>query len=135
MEELFAILLSGVAEIVIEVLFQVAIEIIVALVERSVRNVSSASHAISPILAALGYLLLGVVSGVVSVLLFPHPFVHPSKIHGISLVVSPVVTGLVMSQVGALLRRKGKKTVRIESFAYGFMFALGLVIIRLAYVR
>jgi hypothetical protein len=93
------------------------------------------SNVISPILAAVGYLLLCVIFGAISVFLIPHPMVRPSKIHGVSLIVSPVITGLIMSQVGVLLRRNGKKTVRIESFAYGFTFALGVAAVRFAYLR
>ncbi len=135
MQDLLFALVSGTVDILVEVFFQVAIEAIVALVTRSVRNLFSESSIISPILAALGYLLLGLAAGVLSVRLFPHAIVPPSKIHGISLLVSPVITGLIMSQVGVVLRRKGKRTVQIESFAYGFTFALGVAIIRFAYLR
>jgi hypothetical protein len=135
MEEFLAALLSGLLEILVEVFFQVAIEAIVGLIARSVRNLFSETSAVSPILAAIGYLLLGLLAGGLSVLLIPHRLVPPSRIHGISLLVSPLLTGLIMSQVGALLRRKGKRAVQIESFAYGFTFALGVAIIRFAYLR
>ena len=135
MEDLFATLLSGIVEILIEVFFQVAIEAVVAFVSRCLRNIFSESKVISPVLAAVGYLLLGVIFGVVSVFAIPHPIIRPSKIHGISLIVSPVITGLIMSQAGVQLRRNGKKTVRIESFAYGFTFAFGIAIVRFLWLR
>jgi len=134
MEDLFAALLSGIVEMLIEVFFQVAIEAIVALVSRCLRNILSEPNVISPILAAAGYLLLGVIFGAVSVFVIPYPIMKPARIHGLSLIVSPVITGLIMSQVGVLLRRNGKKTVRIESFAYGFTFALGVAAVRFAYL-
>jgi hypothetical protein len=130
MEEVFVALLSAAAELLFEVFFQVVLETIVALIARSIRNVFNQSTAINPILAAIGYLLLGISFGVLSLRFFPHPLVHTSKFHGISLMLSPVITGLVMSQVGVVLRQKGKRAVRIESFGYGFTFALGLAIIR-----
>jgi hypothetical protein len=135
MDEVFFALLSAVAELLFEVFFQVVVEEIVALIMRSIRNMLEESRAINPRLAAVGYLLLGMAFGTASLRLFPHPLFHPSKFHGISLVVSPLITGLVMSQVGIVLRRKGKQAVRIESFGYGFTFALGLAIIRLIFVR
>jgi hypothetical protein len=135
MEDFLLALLSGIFEILAEVFFQVAIEAIVGLITRSIRNLFSETSAVSPILAAMGYLLLGLFAGILSVLLFPHRLVPPSRIHGMSLVVSPVITGLIMSQVGALLRRKGKRAVPIESFVYGFTFALGVAIIRFAFLR
>jgi hypothetical protein len=135
MDDVFFALLSTVAELLFEVLFQVAVEAVVALVVRSIRNVFDETKAINPILATIGYLLLGSAFGIASLRLFPHPFFQPSKFHGISLVISPVITGLVMSQTGIMLRRKGKQAVRIESFGYGFTFALGLAIIRFILVR
>ncbi len=140
MEDLLLAVLSGVFEILLDVLFQVAMEGVTALAVRSIRNKVeeyrvAESEATSPILAGAGYLLLGAAFGGVSVYLFPHPLVHPSKIHGISLVVSPVITGLIMSQVGSLLRRTGKDTVQIESFGYGFAFAFGVAVIRFLFVR
>jgi hypothetical protein len=135
MDEVFFALLSAVAELLFEVLFQVVVEAVVALIVRSIRNVFEETNAINPILATTGYLLLGSAFGIASLRLFPHPFFQPSKFHGISLVISPVITGLVMSQVGIVLRRKGKQAVRIESFGYGFTFALGLALIRFILVR
>jgi hypothetical protein len=131
MDEFFLALLSAAAELLYEVFFQVVTEALVAFIVRSIRNVRKESTAINPILAAICYLLLGIAFGIASLLLFPHPIFHPSKFHGISLLVSPVITGLVMSQVGIVLRRKGKQTVRIESFGYGFAFAFGVAIVRL----
>jgi hypothetical protein len=46
-----------------------------------------------------------------------------------------MLTGLAMAKLGALLRRKGKQTVRLESFGYGFIFALGMAGIRFLCVR
>jgi hypothetical protein len=135
MEDFLLTLLSEVVGMLFEVFIQVIGEAIVALVVRSIRNVVAESQETSPVLAAAGYLLLGVACGAVSVFFFPHPLIHPSKIHGISLLVSPVITGLIMAQVGLLLRRKDKNAVRIESFWYGFTFALGMAFIRFIFIR
>jgi hypothetical protein len=135
MDDVFFALLSAVAELLFEVFFQVVVEAVVALIVRSVRNVFEETNAINPILATIGYLLLGSAFGLASVRLFPHPFFQPSKFHGVSLVISPLITGMVMSQVGTMLRRKGKQAVRIESFGYGFTFALGVAIICFILVR
>jgi len=70
-----------------------------------------------------------------SVLIFPHPLFHPSRIHGISLLISPVIAGLLMALLGSTLRKRGKKVVRLESFGYGFAFAFGMALIRLIYAR
>jgi hypothetical protein len=135
MEDLILALLSGTTEILIEVIVQFIVEVFIALIIRSIRNLAGESRAIDPTLAALGYLLLGAACGAGSVILFPHPIILPSKVHGISLVVSPVITGLIMSQIGLLHRRKGEDAVRIESFGYGFTFAFGVAVVRFVFVR
>jgi hypothetical protein len=133
MDELIFALLSAIAEILAEVLLEVALEAIAATIFRSIRNLVAESNAISPVLATAVYLLLGTGFGVLSIF-FPHALIHRSRFHGVSLVVSPVLTGLIMSQVGLVLRRKGKDSVQIESFGYGFTFALGVAIIRFFFV-
>jgi hypothetical protein len=135
MEELLGAILAAVAELLFEFLFEVFVEALVALTIRSVRNLFSKVIVFSPILASAFYLLLGSAFGAVSLLLFPHPIFRPSKFHGISLLISPVVTGLAMSQVGNFLRRNDKQPVQIESFGYGFSFALGMAIVRFLFVR
>jgi hypothetical protein len=88
-----------------------------------------------PILSTLGYVFLGLISGIVSVFLFPHPLVPRSRFHGVSLVVSPLITGLVMSQVGLAVRRRGRQPAQIEGFRYGFAFAFAMALIRFAFVK
>jgi hypothetical protein len=135
MEELLLALLYGIAETLLECLGELALGAIADLFVRSIRNLVAESKAINPSLAALGYFLLGAGSGALSVLILPHPLLHPSPVHGVSLVVSPLLTGLAMSQVGLALRRRGKQAIRIESFGYGFTFALGMAIVRFIFVK
>jgi hypothetical protein len=134
MDEFLSAILAAIAELLFELFFELFLEAIVALIVRATRNLFS-NAALGPTLAAAFYLLLGCASGAASLLLFPHPIFHPSKLHGISLLISPVVTGFLMSQVGTVLRRNGRESVRIESFGYGFAFALGFAIVRLISVR
>jgi hypothetical protein len=135
MEEALLALLSAAADLLFEVLLQVVLGAIVALIVRSFQNVFEESSSINPGLAAVGYLLLGFAFGTATLFVYPHSVFHPSRFHGISLAISPLVTGLVMSQVGTLLRRKGKQAVRIESFGYGSAFALGWALIRFIGVK
>jgi hypothetical protein len=135
MEEIVAAIFSGIAELLFEVFFQVIVEAVAALIARSFRSLFEKSNVINPVLAALGYLIFGLTIGAVSLHLFPHPLIHPSRFHGISLVISPVITGLVMSQIGVVVRRKGGQPVRIESFGYGFTLALGLAAVRFMFLK
>ena len=135
MEDLLGAILGGILELFGDVILELLIEAICSLLVRIIRNAFEGVASESPIIAAVGYLAFGLGAGVASVFFLPHHLVRPSKFHGISLLISPLVTGLIMSQVGAFLRRKDKTTVRIESFLYGFTFALGIAIIRLAFIR
>jgi len=135
MEDLLAALFSALAEALFELLFELFAEAIVSLIVRAIRSLFSSVGPLSPILAGALYLFLGGAFGALSIFFFPHPIFRPSRFHGISLLVSPLITGLVMSQVGKLLRRNDKEPVQIESFGYGFTFALGMAVVRLILVR
>ena len=135
MEDLIFELFGWLLEPILEAIFTYIIGGLVDLLFRAIQEVFSSLEIQSPGLAALGYVLLGVVSGWLSLLLFPHRIVHPSRIPGASLVVSPVIVGLLMSLTGSVLRRRNKKVTRIESFAYGFAFALGMALIRFWFAK
>jgi hypothetical protein len=134
MDFLFDLLLA-VAEIFLEALFELAGEAVLDLALRALGEAFESLDRANPVLASLGYAILGSLAGSVSLFVFPHPLVRPSRVHGISLLVSPVVTGLLMSFIGSSLRRQGKKVVQIESFGYGFAFALSMALIRFFFVR
>jgi hypothetical protein len=123
------------AEVIFEALFEFALEAAFDLIFRAIAEVFEISELNNPLLACLGYLLFGAATGGLSLLLYPHPLFHPSRVHGISLLVSPILTGLAMWQVGSLLRTKNKKVIRIESFWYGFTFAAGMALARFYFTK
>lgn len=47
-----------------------------------------------------------------------------------SLVLTPVFAGLLMNAVGAWRKRRGDALLRIDRFAYGYLFALSVALIR-----
>ena len=81
-------------------------------------------------MAGVGYLFLGATTGGLSLIWFPFPLVHPSRFHGISLIISPLLTGLLMALLGSTLRTYNKRTVNLETFSYGFVFAFGMTLVR-----
>jgi hypothetical protein len=139
MEDFLLSLLAMIAELFAEVFLNALLEIsagaFVALISRATRRLSSAVFGSNRFLAPMVFALLGIAAGFLSVLIFPHRLVHPSRFHGISLLISPIITGLVMSQVGRAVRRRGQESVEIESFGYGFTFALAMAIVRLTLVK
>jgi len=87
------------------------------------------------VLAYVGYALFGLVLGFISLALVPHRLVRPSRIPGLSLLISPVITGLMLSGTGVILRRRDKKPTQLDSFGYGFAFAFGMALIRFHFAK
>jgi hypothetical protein len=119
----------------LEGLLEFAAEEFVAFLWRAAAEVFEDSPMKNPVLATIGYLVLGTITGGLSLLLFPHPLVRPSRMHGVSLLISPVITGSLMSMVGYTRRRSGRQAAQIESFGYGFAFALGMAVIRFFFTK
>lgn len=135
MDDFFFELLAGLIQVLVEVFLEIAAEEILALLSRAVIAVFQDSELDNPVLATVGYLILGTATGGISLLFLPHPLVHPSRFHGISLLISPLITGSIMSLIGYTLRRHGKQAAQIESFGYGFAFALGMAVVRFLFVK
>jgi hypothetical protein len=123
-------LLELLLELLGEFLFELAVTALMDLALRAIAKVFETLRLANSVLASITYVLLGASAGGVSLLVFPHPLVHPSRLHGINLLVSPLVTGLAMSLIGSIVGRQGKKVTRIESFGYGFAFAFGIALVR-----
>ena len=135
MLELFFSLLELFLEFFFEAAFEFAAEFLTFLIWRGVAAVFDATEFKNPALACIGYVFLGGIVGGLSLLLFPHPLVHPSRVPGLSVVISPVLAGLGMSLVGSTLRKRNKKVMQIESFGYGFAFAFGMAVVRFFFTR
>jgi hypothetical protein len=150
MEDLLGFILEFVLEVLIQIVFEAGVDAAsracrpgedlaaVSRARRRFRFVPFLRLTLSrtnPPFTVLKFTVLGLVFSFVSVLVLPHPLVHPSKFHGISLLISPVITGLIMGLIGRTIRRRGKTPVQIESFAYGFTFAFAFALIRLLMVR
>jgi hypothetical protein len=87
----------------------------------------------NPILAGIGYCLLGLIFGGLSLLIFPDSFIRSERFHGINLIITPVVSGLAMSGLGWLRRRQDQPVLRLDSFLYGFLFAFMMALVRFVY--
>ncbi len=135
MDELLAALLGAVFEILGEALIEILLEVFVAFLSRAIRKLFVVSRRFGRLLAAAVFVVAGCAAGFISLAVFPHPLVHPSRFHGVSLLISPVVTGLAMAMIGHIVRSRGRKSVQIESFGYGFIFALAMAIVRFALVK
>lgn len=134
MDEILLGLLEILAELFFEAVFEFVLEFLTLILLRGIAAVFDTSEFKNPLLACIGYVFLGGVVGGISLLFFPHTLVHPSRVPGVSVIISPVLAGLGMSFVGSVHRKRNKKVMRIESFGYGFAFAFGMALVRFLFV-
>lgn len=83
----------------------------------------------NPWLASLGYALFGAILGGLSLLVFPNNLV-PEAFRVANLVLTPLAVGGVMVAMGAWRARRGEPVLRIDKFAYGYLFAMSLALVR-----
>lgn len=121
-------------EIIIELIFEGVLyitgDLLVELGARSLGETIASRDERNPILAGLGYALLGLIAGGLSLLIFPEAIARSERFHGINVLVAPAMAGLGMAGLGWLLERSGKRRLRIDSFVYGFIFALPMSLVR-----
>ncbi|TAJ77464.1 hypothetical protein EPO44_20765 [bacterium] len=97
---------------------------------RSISEALSWKRRKNPILASIGYLLLGVVSGALSLIFFPKHSIYGRSWRLLNLLLTPILVGLCMSAWGNFRENRGLDRIRLDSFSYGFVFALGMALIR-----
>ena len=121
-------------EVLFEALFEFALQIVLELlVEFGLRRAGGGDRKpVSPWLAAVGYVLLGVAVGWVSVLVFPTLFLQSPAARWANLLLAPIAAGAVMALLGSWRRRKGQRLVRLDTFAYGYLFAVAMAVTRVA---
>ena len=83
-----------------------------------------------PWLASIGYVLLGAIAGGVSLLVISSHVVTSKEWRIVNLVVTPLAVGLCMVVIGTWRARRGQPVLRIDRFAYGYLFALSFALVR-----
>jgi len=84
----------------------------------------------SPILAFIGYIILGAISGFLSIFLFKNSFIHDTTLQVLNLIITPLVVGFLMSLLGKARAKKGLELIRLDKFSYGFAFAFSMAFVR-----
>jgi hypothetical protein len=128
-----------VLEILIELLFellaQVVVEFTVTLGWESLGHALRSTRKANPVLALLGWAIIGAGCGALSAVLFPQRLLPQSRVPGVSLVVAPLVTGSLMKMVGDRRREAGKDATILATFWGGAVFAFTLSMARALLVR
>jgi len=87
----------------------------------------------NPHLATIGYVLLGALAGALSLWLFPSLFIHSHAGRIANAVVTPLIAGGAMVAIGAWRRGRGQQPVLLDRFAYVYLFALAMALVRLRF--
>lgn len=119
----------------LEFLFEILAEIILqalgeALVEIGFHSLAEPFRKPpNPWLAAIGYGLFGTILGGLSLLIFSTHFVSEDW-RIANLILTPIVVGILMSAMGYWRARRGQTVLRIDRFAFGYLFALTFALVR-----
>lgn len=127
--QVFSVLLQFLGEL----LLQIIGEAIAELIGRSLKEPCRRPRPMNPILAGLGYLIFGAVAGGLSLWLIPSLFIRSQWLRIANLLLTPLLAGLLMARLGAWRREHEQETIRLDTFAYGFCFALSMAIVRFAW--
>jgi hypothetical protein len=128
--EILAEIVIAILQFVGELLLQMLWQLIAEVIGHGVREIFRKPEPLHPWLAAIGYAALGAVGGGLSLLIVPELYVRNEWLRGVNLVLTPICAGLIMGALGAWRRRHERELIRLESFAYGSLFALAMAIVR-----
>jgi hypothetical protein len=131
MEILFE-LLFGALQIVLELGLQLVFEIFAELGLHAVREPFKPRRTLNPWIAALGYGIFGALAGLLSLAVVSHSWIENPTLQQANLLITPLLAGASMALFGAWRRRRGQELIRLDRFAYGFLFALAMSSVRYA---
>lgn len=118
-------------ELVLEVLGEFLVQVIgEALLELGLHSLTEPFRKLpNPWVAALGYTIFGAIFGGLSLLAFPTNLV-PQPWRVLNLILTPLAVGGTMVLMGIWREKRGQPVLRIDRFAYGYLFALSLALMR-----
>jgi len=118
-------------EIFGELLLQIVLELLFELGLRSLQQPFKKTP--NPLLGGVGYALFGAIAGGLSLWWFPQLFItsHAGRIANV--IITPLLSGLAMAALGAWRRRRDQPTILLDRFAYAFIFAMAMALVRLRF--
>ena len=113
-----------------ELLLQIVVEVLIELGFNGVASIFQTRKNRSPLLAFIGYCIIGSLAGALSLWIVPHQVIESEIFAILNLLITPIFAGLLMSYMGFLRKRRGKDVIRLDSFVYGFIFAFAMALVR-----
>jgi hypothetical protein len=91
---------------------------------RSVGNSLGIDRPKNFLMSLIGYVILAALAGFISLYIFKHQIIANDNLRILNLIVTPFIAGYLMHLKGKYLISKNKPTIRLDSFWYGYAFAL-----------
>ena len=127
MEFIFELLFEIFGELLLQIAFELLAEFGWRVASAPFRK---SAH---PLAAGIGYAVFGALAGAVSLWMFPRLFIASPLGQWANLMVTPLLSGAAMAMLGAWRRRHDRDTVLLDRFAYAFIFALAMGLVRLRF--
>jgi predicted benzoate:H+ symporter BenE len=127
---MLALLLEFVVWFLGELLIQLAVELLIELGIESIRHSVRERKEADPVLAAIGYVLLGALAGAISVGALPWRITRGLPLRLVGLALYPLIAGAAMHAFGERRRRTGVNTTGLATFWGGACFAFGMSLLR-----
>ena len=101
----------------------------------SLKEARLAKREANPFLAAIGYFITGVFAGVLSLLVLGGRVLPETRVPGLSLVLSPLGTGIAMQWIGEFWEERGRARPALFTFASGAVFAFAMALVRFVHIE
>ena len=132
---MLAVLIEVILEFLAEVVFEIILQSIVEVGFYKSFQKLKIPFRNSVVIEATGYVIVGAMLGGASVLVFPNSFIGHTDLQVLNLILTPIAAGLAMMGIGAIRRHKGQEPIRLDSFAFGALFAFSLEFVRFLLVN
>lgn len=130
-------------EVILEILWIIFVEIlgtsffeaIVEFIIRAIVRLFGLEKNPHPFFAFIGYNVAAFLLGSISIGLFKSHIIHSEALQIANLILVPIVVGLLMKLRGDYLEKNKKKRIHLNSFVFGYAFALTFLLVRFFFVK
>ena len=122
-------------EILLQILGEALAEFLLGFGFESVAQIFRPNRKSNVYMAAFGTVLLGFIIGALSALIYPHQVASPFRFPWVTLILSPLVCGFALEQVGEWRKRRGGESTFLSTFLGGFGFAFSIALARFILIK
>jgi len=116
-------------------LLQLLAEVLAESGLEAIREAVRPSKPAWPLVAVIGYVLLGALFASLSLWVFPRSFAHHTWLRLPNLVVTPAFAGWALVAIGRWRVGRGQGQLYLHRFLYGYLFALSFAFTRFVFGR